>query len=171
MQTFAKVALAATIAIASAQASAASIDIDDSSLDISASGRYVFTGDNIPGSFQINVLEEILNSTWEFSWNPGVGANSQAVLYTLTQGDLTLASSVFTDTGRASFTTGNLSEGSYVMQMAVVGGDTDAYGFSGDATVTVTEDDNPVPLPATASLLVLGLAGIAGASLKKKKAA
>ena len=84
---------------------------------------------------------------------------------------MTIATSMFTDTGRASFTTGNLSEGNYVMQMSVVGGNTDNYGFSGDATVTTVEVDTPVPLPATASLLVLGLAGIAGASLKKKKAA
>ena len=47
MHSFAKVALAAAIGIASAQASAASIDIDDSSLDIARTGLYVFTGDNI----------------------------------------------------------------------------------------------------------------------------
>ncbi|WP_416396443.1 hypothetical protein [Allohahella sp. A8] len=171
MHSIAKVALAAAIGIASAQASAASIDIDDSSLDITKTGLYVFTGDNIPGSFEVNVLSEILNSTWEFSWNPGTGANSQAVQYTLTQGEMTVATSMFTDTGRASFTTGNLSAGNYLMQMSVVGGNTDNYGFSGDATVTTSGVDTPVPLPATASLLVLGLAGIAGASLKKKKAA
>ncbi|GAA3961764.1 VPLPA-CTERM sorting domain-containing protein [Allohahella marinimesophila] len=171
MHSFAKVALAASIGIASAQASAVSVDTDVSSLDIFYSGQYIITGDNnIPGSFDVNILSDIIESTWEFSWNPGTGANAQAVQYTLQQGGSTVAESLFSDTGRAAFSTGNLSEGNYLMLMTVVDGTNATYGFSGDINVTTLAGDvNPVPLPAAAWLFLSGIAGYAGVSLKKKK--
>ena len=175
MHTFAKVALAAAIGIASAQASAVSVDIDESPLNIEFTGQYIATGDNIPGSFEVNILNDLVSSVWDFSWNPGIGVNSNAVQFTLQQGATIVASAsayVPEMQGRSQLTTGELLEGSYIMYMSVVGGDSSSYGFSADVTATVLGDDvTPVPLPAAAWLFISGIAGYAGVSLKKKKKA